>query len=282
MQFSGNSLPPLGLGHFTVIDVPPLELVGLAARTGYATIGLRLYPAFPGAPFYEIPLGSPLMREMKARLEDDGITVYDIEFVTIDAGFEPASLRQMLASAAEVGAKRLNVCGDDADRGRLIARFRALCDLAAEVGMGVDLEIMPWRKVGTLAEAVAIVTEAGRPNGGVLIDALHLSRSGGSPSDLLALSPIIIQSAQLCDAPQVKPVGTEALIAEARGGRLLPSHGTLPLDAMLAALPDHTVLSVEVPNRGMPPEDHAKAVFAAATMVLSTHCQAAIRRVGSL
>ena len=75
--------PPLGLAHFTAIDVPPLELVSLAARTGYSAIGLRLYPAFPGAPFYEIPAGSAASRAMQERLRGEGIRVYDIEFVTL-------------------------------------------------------------------------------------------------------------------------------------------------------------------------------------------------------
>ena len=49
--------PPLGLAHFTVLEVPPLDLVSLAARIGYASVGLRLHPAFPGAPYYTIPIG---------------------------------------------------------------------------------------------------------------------------------------------------------------------------------------------------------------------------------
>src|ERR1700757_1847602 len=60
-----KQFPELGLAHFTVLEVPPLELVSLAAGIGYASIGLRLYPAFPGAPFYELPAGtarSPQMR----------------------------------------------------------------------------------------------------------------------------------------------------------------------------------------------------------------------------
>ena len=64
--------PPLGLAHFTVLEVPPLELVSLAARIGYASVGLRLHPAFPGAPYYTIPTGSSAMREMKERMQGEG------------------------------------------------------------------------------------------------------------------------------------------------------------------------------------------------------------------
>src|SRR5436305_14963226 len=60
--------PPLGLAHFTVLEVPPLDLVLLAADIGYADIGLRLHPAFPGSPFYEVPAGSAVSREMQRRM----------------------------------------------------------------------------------------------------------------------------------------------------------------------------------------------------------------------
>lgn len=41
---------PLGIAHFTTIDVPPLDFVALAAKVGFSSIGLRLHPAFQGAP----------------------------------------------------------------------------------------------------------------------------------------------------------------------------------------------------------------------------------------
>lgn len=259
----------LGIAHFTTLDVAPLAFVEMAAKIGYAAVGLRLHPAFPGSPFYEIPAGGRLMRAMRAALGDTGLAVHDIEFVVIDAAFEPASLKPVLDSAAELGARRLSVCGDDADNARLVAKFAAVCDLAANVGMGVDIELMPWRTIGSLPAAAAVVREAGRANAGVLVDALHLSRSGGVPEDLRGLPREAIQSAQLCDAPAVRPATTDALINEARGGRLLPGDGALPLARLLAELPDHAVLSVEVPNAGQPPEIHARRAYDATRHLLS-------------
>jgi len=265
---------PLGIAHFTTLDVGPLPFVEMAAEIGYAAVGLRLYPAFPGSLFYEIPTGSALMRAMRAALDDTGLAVYDIEFVPIDAAFDPASLKPVLDSAAELGAKRLSVCGDDPEPARLVEKFAAVCDLAASAGMGVDIELMPWRTVGTLQAAAAVVQEAGRPNGGVLVDALHLSRSGGVPEDLRALPREAIRSAQLCDAPAARPATSDALIREARGGRLLPGDGALPLGRLLAELPDHAVLSVEVPNAGQPPEIHARRAYEATRQLLSSHARA--------
>ena len=66
-----KKFPPLGLAHFTVLEVPPLELVSLAAGIGYTSIGLRLYPAFPGAPFYELPAGTARSQQMRSRLRDE-------------------------------------------------------------------------------------------------------------------------------------------------------------------------------------------------------------------
>ena len=268
--------PPLGLAHFTVLEVPPLDLISLAARIGYASVGLRLHPAFPGAPYYTIPTGSSAMREMKEHMQGEGVSVYDIEFVIIDSDFAAERLRAMLESAGELGAQRLSVCGDDPDRDRLEANFAELCDLAARFGMGVDLECMAWRQVSSFPEAVRIVEAAGHPNGGALVDALHLARTGGSPGDLKAVSPQRIRSVQLCDAPATRPGSTEAIIEEARSKRLPPGNGDLPLRGLLAILPDDVCLSVEVPmDVQQPAEGRARQVFEA-TQALFERCRASI------
>lgn len=260
----------MGIAHFTTIDVEPLAFVQMAASIGYATVGLRLWPAFPNAPYYRIPVGSALMRSMRSRLADTGLSVWDIEFVVIDAAFDVEQAKPMLESAAELGARRVSVCGDDPDHSRLAAKFSRLCDLGAEVGMGVDLEIMPWRQVNSVQTALGIIHAANRPNAALLVDALHLARSGGDPAVLRNIPATVIRSAQLCDAAAERPATTQALIEEARRGRLMPGAGRLPLNRLLAELPDHVVLSVEVPNAGHPPEDHARRVFTAARNLLSS------------
>lgn len=268
------SLPPLGLAHFTVLEVPPLELPALAARTGYASIGIRLVQAAPGTLFYALPAGSAEIAEMRQRLQDNGIRVHDVEIVTIGADFDPAALVPVLESAAELGAASLSVCADDPDRGRLADRFAALCELAARHAVAVDLEWMGWRAVRTLGDALDVVTRAGHPNGRVLVDALHLKRNGGTPADIAAVPPALIRSVQLCDAGSAAPVGTDAIIAEARGGRLPPGEGVLPLAELLAALPAHANLSLEVPmGTALPAEDRARRVHAAMTALLERRAE---------
>lgn len=263
---------PLGLAHFTALEVPPLDLVDLAAGIGYAAIGLRLIPAAPGALAYTVPAGSAALRDLRRRLDDTGIRLHDVEIATIDATFAPESLAGVLESAAELGARTLSVCGDDPDRSRLTATYAALCDLAAGFGIGVDLEWMAWRHVRTLADALAVVTAADRPNGAVLVDALHLTRTGSVAVDLRAVPPGLIRSVQLCDARAEPPIGTEEIIREARSGRLPPGAGVLPLDALMAELPADAALSAEVPmGTDRPPAERARRVYDATRALLERH-----------
>jgi len=105
---------------------------------------------------------------------------------------------------------------------------------------------MRWRAVGNLAQARQIVEGAGQANGGILVDALHLFRSGGDVAMLADIDPRWLRAVQLCDAPLLAP--PEALIiTEAREGRLPPGQGQLPLAGLLAALPKDVQVSVEMP-----------------------------------
>ena len=257
-------MKPLGLGHFTFLELTPVALIRLAARTGYGAVGLRFHPFAPGAPHY-LPGSARARAEIAHALDGEGVSLFDIETVVIDEAFRLDALAPVIEAAHALGAKRVNVCADDHPGAR--EAFGEVCEMAAAAGMGVDLECMAWRGVNSVGAAMAMVGAA--PNAGFLVDALHLARCGGTPGDLAAIDPARIVAAQLCDAPAMAPDSVEGIIAEARGGRMIPGEGGLPLGALLSALPEHAFLSVELPmaNDPRPPAARAAAIFAA-TMAL--------------
>lgn len=242
--------PPLAVAHLTALDVAPPAWFDLAAQAGYQKVGIRILPAVPGAVCY--PLDRATMVAWRRRLADAGVGVHDVEFVPLTPEVVVDALRPTLALAAALGAQRLNVSGDDAHTSRLAGNFGRLCDLAAEVGLGVDLEFMRFRVVGSLPRALDIVRRAARPNGRLLIDLLHLYRSGGTPQMLRAVPAAALGSVQLCDAPLRGP-GDAALADEARAGRLFPGEGGLPLREYLDALPSGLPIGVEVPTSASHP-----------------------------
>jgi sugar phosphate isomerase/epimerase len=263
----------LSLSHLTVLEVGPPDLVTLAAHAGFSSFGVRLRSPMPGGIEYPLRPGSPAMLETRRRMADHGVDVFDVEVVRLAPETDVPAYAAMFEAAAELGAQRVCVNVDDPDRSRTIDRFGALCDLAAASHLGVDVEFMIWRPVARLEDAAEIVSAAGRPNGGILIDALHLIRSGGSAAAVAALDPALIGSVQLCDARADAPEPS-GIIDEARGDRLPPGEGALPLNELLDALPEGLTLGLEVPmSRSAPslaPLDRARRVYRAAQALLRT------------
>jgi sugar phosphate isomerase/epimerase len=257
----------LGLGHFTFLDQSPVDLVRLARRVGFAFVGLRFHPVARGQLNW-LPDAAGL-RELQQVMQGEGVTLYDIETVVIDAALDPRDLLGALEAAATLGARRLNTCADLFDD--LPDTFARICALAESFDMGVDLECMAWRGLNTPAACLDLIDRAGAPNAAYLVDALHHFRCGGTVQMLRDLPATRIASAQLCDAPLTPPQGTYGLLAEARGGRLLPDAGGLALRDLVAALPADTVISVELPNATdlRPPLERARAIHAATFPLLN-------------
>ncbi|RWD62157.1 MAG: sugar phosphate isomerase/epimerase [Mesorhizobium sp.] len=258
----------LGVAHFSSIGLPPKEFAVIAARAGFASIGLRLHPAFPGAPFYELPVGSHSAQEFKAIADGEGIKIFDIEFFVIDESFVAASHEATVAAAANIGARRLSVCGDDRDGGRLATNLSEFCAVAARYGMSVDIENMGWRTVRTFQDSVEVLNACGAENAGALVDGIHFFRNGASIDELRANAGKV-KHIQLCDARGPAPKTSDAMIAEARSGRFAPGEGELPLEDLCAATEYGAAISVEVPLVGsVDPEAHLKHLHASALGIL--------------
>jgi sugar phosphate isomerase/epimerase len=184
---------------------------------------------------------------VRERLADTGLQALDVEVMVLGPDVPDANLDRVVEIGIEVNARYALAIGTDPDLTRTADRFARLCERAASGGLKVGLEFMRFTEVRTLADALGVVRAAGHPAGGVMIDMLHLIRSGGRPEDLTGIDPDLLAYAQLCDAPAAPPdVSLGQLVNEALVGRALPGEGALPIAAILARLPAGRPLSCEI------------------------------------
>lgn len=246
------TMHPLSLAFLTTFDVGPVEAVRVAAATGYQMVGLRILPsASSGEADYPLLTDDRLLSEVNAALADTGIAVADVEIVRL----KPENDWNLFARFAErceaLGARHVLVAGDDAERGRLTENFARFCDLAASHRLTADLEFMPWTQVPDLTVALDVVRQAGRANGGVLVDALHYDRSNTTLEQIAALPHVHVNYVQLCDGRHPYDPSDEELIRVARGERLFPGMGDIDLIGLARIVPDRVTISVEVPHRAL-------------------------------
>ncbi|MHB1808016.1 MAG: sugar phosphate isomerase/epimerase family protein [Solirubrobacteraceae bacterium] len=264
----------VALAALTVLDAPPPEIVECAAEAGFDLVTLRIADATATEPN---PLASdtPLRRATLARLGELRIGVLDVEVLRLSGDTDLSTLDPTLQSAAQLGARNLLVIAAERDEQRLVERFGEVCEQAAAFGLRAALEFMAFTACRTLEDACRIVQRAGHPAGAVLVDPLHLARSGGTPADVrhaVEAHPSLFPYAQLCDAPLAPSGGSRReLYLEAVADRLAPGDGGLPLRQLLAALPPTIPLSVETPVaalRDRSARERARLAYAATLAAL--------------
>jgi len=264
---------PVSLAALTVLELTPPEMVTCAAEAGFSHVGIRLIPATPTEPQYDIVGDTPLLREVERRLADTGVKVLDVEIFRIKPETRVADFEAAFATAARLGASELLVAGNDPDESRLIDTFAAFCDLADSYGLGASLEFMPWTDAKDLRQAARIADAVQRDNAGVLIDPFHLSRSRSRIEDIAAVPPSRWHFMQFCDVPAALPSTMDAILAEARAERLFPGDGGLDLIGLLRAVPADIPLSIEVPThtlaRSVGATERARRALAATRRVLA-------------
>lgn len=261
------------LAHLTVLSLPPPEMVSVAARTGYQAVGLRLIAVTPDSPGYPLMDDVAAMKETKARLDDTGVRVGDIEFVKITPDIDIAALEPFAAAGAELGARHIIAAPYDPDLGRLADRFAALADLAGRYNLSVLLEFFPWTVVPNLRAASRIMDAAERTNTGILVDTLHFARSDSSLDDIAAIAPGRFPMVHVCDARSGRSFTTEQLLHTARAERLPPGEGDIAISDILGRLPSGMTIGLEVPmerlTRERGPEEVARRVLNAAVRLLA-------------
>jgi sugar phosphate isomerase/epimerase len=263
----------VSLSALTVLELPPPAMVACAAEAGYSHVGLRLVPATPTEVRYDTIGDTPTIRETRARLDDTGVRVLDIEILRLRPETNVADFLPALETAARLGASNALVAGNDPDESRFVERFAELSDLASQFRIAPSVEPMPWTDVKSFADGARVYRRANRANAGLLIDPIHFDRAGSAASEIATVPAAWFRYVQLCDAPAARPQELEELLHQARAERLLPGDGGLDLAGILAALPRDLPVSVEIPMerlaKTMPAVERARRALAATRKLLA-------------
>jgi sugar phosphate isomerase/epimerase len=245
----------LGLELLTVLGMPPIDHIKLAAELGCSHISTGLtnlpmrhlgVPDWTIFPDWSLEADPGLRRNMKAAMRDCGVRIALGEGFRVRSDGDVRDRAASLDIMAELGTERINAVSTDADIARAHDQLGLLSAMVMDRGMMFTIEFAPPNAISSLADALAAIDHIGRGKCRLLVDAMHFFRSGGTLTELAALDPDLIGYAQLCDAPLVSQGGT--YMDEAMFARIAPGAGELPLREFVAALPAGLDIGLEVPN----------------------------------
>jgi len=267
----------VGIEYQTVLGYPPVEFVHLAADLGCHAISMKARTGShnPYNPYgygeFSFLDNPSLRRQMAAALKDRGVSISLAEGFVVVPG---ADLTDDLASLDvmwELGASRANAVTLDPDLGRSFDQFAAFAEAAAERDMQTTLEFSKSLALSDLDTALVAVRYVGRTDFGLLIDTMHLVRSGSTATDLAALDPALFGYVQLSDAALEQ---RNAVYRDDSSDRSVPGEGELPLAEIMSVLPEWLPVGVEAPMRsraeqGMPVRECARLAVEGARAVLA-------------
>jgi sugar phosphate isomerase/epimerase len=235
---------PISLASGVLPEFRPVEIVQAAAAGGFDAVGLWVEPA---------DWTAATTREVRSALADGGLPLLDVEVIWLKPDTCMDEHRQVIDIGAEVGAANVLCVSSDPDHGASAARLAELCRHAEGSGIRVALEFGIFTEVKDLVQAVAVLDQVAHPLRALLIDPIHVDRSGSSIEAIAALDPALLPYAQFCDAPAKRPdpADFDAVITDAIDLREQCGAGVLPLGRLYRALPAGIPLSIELRSRAL-------------------------------
>jgi len=261
----------LSLDHLTVFDASPPEIVSIAAETGCQTISLFVQKPNDRVDVPPLIADTALRRETKRRMDDTGVRLGAIECFILTPDTDIGSFKAALEVGAGLGGNAAATVCFDPDEARFLDNFGQLCTLAAEFGLGANIEFLAFSPMNTIGKTERFLAKAGLANAGIIVDSLHMVRTGGSPADIAGTKPGIIRYAQICDGPRT--IAPELEQDEGLLQRRIPGEGEFPLAGFAASLPKDVTVGVEVPlmdlrEAGIGPMERARRAVEASRKIL--------------
>jgi 2-keto-myo-inositol isomerase len=235
------------------IKTTPLDLqIDLARDAGFSQIGLWLKDVEDG-----MAHGRSL-KEIKDQLDSSGLRVAEFCFLGGWQDADQPKLQEVLNQTRHI-CEVSRALGCDIVvtvpalgpgwSGGAPERFRQVCQVAADYGVRMALEFPGIAaEVKDLRSARDLVSAAGCPNGGLIIDTFHFFLGGSKLADFERMAPGEIFLVHVSDAPNL---AIEKLRIP-HDNRTFPGEGTIdfaPIFQQLNCLRYDGAISLEIWNR---------------------------------
>jgi sugar phosphate isomerase/epimerase len=230
------AIPPMVYPDSPLIGADALGLIEVGADAGFD--GVSICTAHPQWGVAD---------DAAAEIFFDGslaLPVVTSEVIDIDLGgmrdrqAEREANARMLDLSARAGAGSVNLIALSTELPPIAEAAKPLgelCDLAAERGLKLNLEFLPWTGVSNLTTAARLLEAADRENLGLVFDIWHWSRPPEGP-DLAPIREVPGEWIHVLQLDDVTATPDESLLAETVGGRLLPGEGVADIMGVLGAL----------------------------------------------
>jgi sugar phosphate isomerase/epimerase len=241
----------IGLAPATLFDTVEdrrtrhLDLIDAAAAAQVDAIAMVTVMTHVAEPT-TLTTDAALRREVKTRLRAHGITVVAAEAFGLHPNFALEDFEGVIEASADLGAAEVLTVILDPDLSRAAANLRQLSDRCCDFGVTVSVEFVPLTPVPSLGGAARFLDDLDCPDIGIVVDPLHLDRSGSMPAEMATVAAQRFHYAHFCDAVAEHPQSPEGIRAE-RIDRRYPGDGGLPLHRFLDELPPAARLVVEAP-----------------------------------
>ncbi len=269
-----RTLPDLTLGFLTQgANTGAMEALLGAAAAGFGAVSPRVSGRHPGEPWPELNGDPQAFRKVGQAAARHGVKVTSATGYFLSPRTTVDDLLATVHRAREVGAQRILQGIFEPDRSRAVDLLRTMATAAADAGLTIAIEFMPMSEVKSLAATREVIADCGMGNVGILIDTLHLARSGGTAADVEALPPALVHLLQLSDAT-AKLAPTTTILEESMVGRMHLGDGELDLAGIVRAVPAATEIEIETPviaESQLPMDQRAQRAAHAAQRFYDTH-----------
>lgn len=234
----------ISLASGVVPEFGPVETIGAAAAGGFDAVGLWIEPQ---------NWTPEITHDCRAALADSGLELLDVEVIWLKPDSDMRQHKAVIDIGAELGAKNVLCVSSDPDMAANADRLAELCRHAEGSAMRVALEFGVFTEVKNLHMAMAVLDNVGHPLRALLVDPIHVDRSGTSTHEIANVSRDLLPYAQFCDAPAERPdlQDFDAIITDAIDLRKQCGEGGLDLKGIYNALPEGIPLSIELRSKAL-------------------------------